>query len=152
MTGNTHRTEFCIDKMYSPDSASGRRGLVECRAFEMPPHARMSAAQMLLMRSAVAAFWEQPYERTLIHWGTRVHDDFMLPHFVEQDFRDALEELGALGFRLDPDWFAPHLAFRFPHVGQVAFSGHRAGTAQRAGTVARAGRGTGDRRHRPLCR
>ena len=64
MTGNTHRTEFCIDKMYSPESASGRRGLVECRAFEMPPHARMSAAQMLLMRSAVAAFWERPYERT----------------------------------------------------------------------------------------
>jgi uncharacterized protein (DUF2126 family) len=123
MTGNTHRTEFCIDKMYSPESAAGRRGLVECRAFEMPPHARMSAAQMLLMRSAVAAFWERPYERTLIHWGTRVHDDFMLPHFVEQDFRGALEELGALGFGLDLDWFAPHLAFRFPHVGQVEFRG-----------------------------
>ncbi|HEY1413932.1 MAG TPA: transglutaminase family protein, partial [Rhodopila sp.] len=123
MTGNTHRTEFCIDKMYSPDSAAGRRGLVECRAFEMPPHAQMSAAQMLLMRSAVAAFWERPYERTLVHWGTRVHDDFMLPHFVEQDFRGALEELDALGFALDPEWFAPHLAFRFPHVGQVAFSG-----------------------------
>jgi uncharacterized protein (DUF2126 family) len=123
MTGNTHRTEFCIDKMYSPDSASGRRGLVECRAFEMPPHARMSAAQVLLMRSAVAAFWERPYERSLVHWGTRVHDDFMLPHFVEQDFRGALEELGSLGFGLDPDWFAPHLAFRFPHIGQVAFRG-----------------------------
>jgi uncharacterized protein (DUF2126 family)/transglutaminase-like putative cysteine protease len=123
MTGNTHRTEFCIDKMYSPESASGRRGLVECRAFEMPPHAQMSAAQMLLMRSAVAAFWERPYERTLIHWGTRVHDDFMLPHFVEQDFRGALEELDALGFGLDPEWFAPHMAFRFPHVGQVKFSG-----------------------------
>jgi uncharacterized protein (DUF2126 family)/transglutaminase-like putative cysteine protease len=123
MTGNTHRTEFCIDKMYSPESASGRRGLVECRAFEMPPHARMSAAQVLLMRSAVAAFWERPYERRLIHWGTRVHDDFMLPHFVEQDFRGALEELQAMGFGLDLDWFAPHLAFRFPHVGQVAFRG-----------------------------
>ena len=123
MTGNTHRTEFCIDKMYDPATASGRRGLVECRAFEMPPHARMSAAQVLLMRSAVAAFWEHPYERSLIRWGTRVHDDFMLPHFVEQDFRDALEELGALGFNLDPDWFAAHLAFRFPHVGQVEFRG-----------------------------
>jgi uncharacterized protein (DUF2126 family) len=123
MTGNTHRTEFCIDKMYDPASASGRRGLVECRAFEMPPHARMSAAQMLLMRSAVAAFWDRPYERTLVHWGTRVHDEFMLPHFVEQDFRGALEELGALGFGLDPEWFAPHLAFRFPHVGQVGFRG-----------------------------
>jgi uncharacterized protein (DUF2126 family) len=123
MTGNTHRTEFCIDKMYPPGNASGRRGLVECRAFEMPPHARMSAAQVLLMRSAVAAFWERPYERSLVHWGTRVHDDFMLPHFVEQDLRGVLEELGGLGFALDAEWFAPHLAFRFPHIGQVGFLG-----------------------------
>ncbi len=123
MTGNTHRTEFCIDKMYTPDSASGRRGLVEFRALEMPPHARMSAAQMLLMRSAVAAFWAHPYERGLIHWGTRVHDDFMLPHYVENNLRDALEELATLGFGLDPDWFEPHVAFRFPHVGQIAVDG-----------------------------
>ncbi|PPQ38290.1 transglutaminase family protein [Rhodopila globiformis] len=123
MTGNTHRTEFCIDKMYTPDSASGRRGLVECRAFEMPPHAHMSAAQALLVRSAIAAFWERPYERRLIHWGTRIHDDFMLPHFVEQDFCDALEELGGLGFPLELDWFAPHIAFRFPYVGTVDVRG-----------------------------
>ncbi len=123
MTGNTHRTEFRIDKLYAPDNAAGRRGLVACRAFEMPPHARMAAAQMLLMRSVVAAFWQLPYERRLIHWGTRVHDDFMLPHFVEQDFRDALEELGSSGFGLDPEWFAPHLAFRFPHVGQIRLRG-----------------------------
>lgn len=123
MTGNTHRTEFCIDKMYDPASASGRRGLVECRAFEMPPHARMSAAQVLLMRSVIAAFWERPYERGLIAWGTRVHDDFMMPHFVEQDFRDALEELRALGFGLNPAWFEPHLAFRFPHIGRIELLG-----------------------------
>ncbi len=123
MTGNTHRTEFCIDKMYTPDSASGRRGLVEFRALEMPPHARMSATQMLLMRSAVAAFWENPYERTLVRWGTRVHDDFMLPHFVEADLKQALEELAILGFPMDPDWFEPHTAFRFPHIGQIAVSG-----------------------------
>jgi uncharacterized protein (DUF2126 family) len=123
MTGNTHRTEFCIDKMYSPDSSSGRRGLVEFRALEMPPHARMSAAQMLLMRSALAAFWQRPYERRLIHWGTRIHDDFMLPHFVQQDFTDALDELASLGFALDPDWFTPHLAFRFPHIGDITVRG-----------------------------
>lgn len=123
MTGNTHRTEFCIDKMYAPETSSGRRGLVEFRALEMPPHARMSAAQMLLMRSAVAAFWERPYERQLIHWGTRVHDDFMLPHYVEQDFRSVLEELGNLGFPLDPEWFAPHMAFRFPQIGEIALRG-----------------------------
>jgi uncharacterized protein (DUF2126 family) len=93
------------------------------RALEMPPHARMSAAQMLLMRSSLAAFWERPYERRLIHWGTRIHDDFMLPHFVEQDFNGALEELASLGYELDPAWFSPHLAFRFPHVGTIETKG-----------------------------
>ncbi|WP_158742599.1 DUF2126 domain-containing protein [Acidisphaera sp. L21] len=124
MTGNTHRTEFCIDKMYSPDSSSGRLGLVEFRAFEMPPHAEMAAAQTLLMRTAVAAFWQVPYERRLIRWGTRIHDDFMLPHYVWQDFRDAMEELtvhgAGFGASMDPAWFAPHLAFRFPVIGTVA--------------------------------
>ncbi len=123
MTGNTHRTEFCIDKLYSPDSTSGRLGLVEFRAYEMPPHPEMAAAQTLLMRTAVAAFWQVPYERRLIRWGTRVHDDFMLPHFVWQDFLNALEELAAFGAgfgaALDPAWFAPHLAFRFPVIGSV---------------------------------
>ena len=119
MTGNTHRTEFCIDKMYSPDSSGGRRGLVEFRAFEMPPHAEMSLAQMLLVRSAVAAFWRTPYERQLVRWGTRLHDEFMLPHYAERDFSDLLAELGQFGFPLDPAWFAPHVEFRFPKIGEV---------------------------------
>ncbi len=123
MTGNGHRTEFCIDKMYAPDTASGRRGLVEFRAFEMPPHARMSAAQVLLMRAAIAAFWQRPYERRLIRWGTRLHDEFLLPHYAEADFRDALEELAAFGFELKPEWFAPHLEFRFPQIGLTHLRG-----------------------------
>jgi len=123
MAGNTHRTEFCIDKMYDPSSASGRRGLVEFRAFEMPPHAQMSSAQMLLMRAAVAGFWQRPYERQLVRWGTRLHDDFMLPHYVEQDFREALDELSSFGVPIDPAWFAPHLEFRFPQVGEIDVRG-----------------------------
>ncbi len=119
MTGNGHRTEFCIDKMYAPESASGRRGLVEFRAFEMPPHPEMSAAQQLLMRAAIAAFWERPYERRLIRWGTRLHDEFLLPHYCEEDFKDSLEELAAFGFPLEADWFAPHIEFRFPKLGEV---------------------------------
>jgi uncharacterized protein (DUF2126 family)/transglutaminase-like putative cysteine protease len=119
MTGNTHRTEFCIDKMYDPSGPSGRRGLVEFRAFEMPPHAQMSAAQMLLMRAAVAAFWHHPYERRLVRWGTRLHDEFMLPHYATKDFTEALEELAGWGFKLDPAWFAPHIEFRFPKIGDV---------------------------------
>ncbi|MFS3136778.1 DUF2126 domain-containing protein [Gluconacetobacter sacchari] len=123
ITGNTHRTEFCIDKLYAPESATGRLGLVEYRAFEMPPHHRMAAAQMLLMRAAVAAFWTQPYERRLVRWGTRLHDDFMLPHYVGQDFTDAVAELRALGAPLEADWFAPHMAFRFPEIGSVPLLG-----------------------------
>ena len=123
MTGNTHRTEFCIDKMYDPSSSSGRRGLVEFRAFEMPPHPQMSAAQMLLMRSALAAFWDMPYRRSLVRWGTSLHDRFMLPHHAEQDLKGALEELGQMGFGLDPAWFAPHVEFRFPRIGQVTVEG-----------------------------
>ncbi len=119
MAGNTHRTEFCIDKMYDPAGPSGRRGLVEFRAFEMPPHARMSAAQMLLMRAAVAAFWERPYERRLVRWGTRLHDRFLLPQPCLEDLRDALDELGGYGFKLDPAWFTPHAEFRFPKIGAI---------------------------------
>ena len=125
ITGNTHRTEFSIDKMYAPESSTGRLGLVEMRALEMPPDSRMSIAQMLLMRSAVAAFWQTPYERSLVRWGTRVHDDFMLPHFVEQDFTSVLEELDQLGFPLQKSWFAPHLEFRFPKIGEVTVDGAR---------------------------
>ena len=123
MTGNTHRTEFCIDKMYSPDSTGGRRGLVEFRAFEMPPHARMAAAQMLLMRAVIAAFWQIPYERRLVRWGTRLHDEFMLPHYAVQDFHDVLDELAMLGFRLEHEWFAPHAEFRFPLIGEISVRG-----------------------------
>jgi uncharacterized protein (DUF2126 family)/transglutaminase-like putative cysteine protease len=123
VTGNTHRTEFSIDKMYAPESSTGRLGLVEFRALEMPPDHQMSLAQMLLMRAAIAAFWQAPYERTLVRWGTRLHDDFMLPYFVRQDFNSALEELGQLGFPLDKSWFEPHMEFRFPKIGEVTLSG-----------------------------
>ncbi len=125
LTGNTHRTEFSIDKMYAPESSSGRLGLVEFRALEMPPDGRMSLAQMLLMRAALAAFWQTPYERTLVRWGTRLHDDFMLPYYVQQDFCAALEEIAGLGFPLDRAWFAPHMEFRFPKIGDVTVEGTR---------------------------
>ena len=124
VTGNTHRAEFCIDKLYSPDSASGRLGLLELRAFEMPPHAQMSLAQQLLLRALVARFWKTPYAPAkLARWGTELHDRFLLPHFIEQDFADVLQELGAAGYRLRAEWFAPHFEFRFPKCGDFHVKG-----------------------------
>jgi uncharacterized protein (DUF2126 family) len=117
ITGNTHRAEFCIDKLYSPDSASGRLGLVEFRAFDMPPHPRMSIAQMLLIRALVARFWQHPYTQKLVRWGTELHDRFLLPHYVEADLQEVVDELQESGYDFRLDWLNPFFEFRFPRYG-----------------------------------
>lgn len=123
ITGNTHRAEFCIDKLYSPDSASGRLGILELRAFDMPPHAQMSLMQMLLVRTLVAWFWKKPYKHKLVRWGTELHDRFLMEHYVKKDISDVVNQLNEAGFPFKLDWFDPFFEFRFPLYGMVQIQG-----------------------------
>jgi uncharacterized protein (DUF2126 family)/transglutaminase-like putative cysteine protease len=119
ITGNTHRSEFCIDKLYSPDSSSGRLGILEFRGFDMPPHKHMSLVQTLLIRALIAACWKKPYKHKLVRWGTALYDKYLLPHFIKQDMDDVVEYLNNAGYEFDVNWFNSFFEFRFPHYGTV---------------------------------
>jgi uncharacterized protein (DUF2126 family) len=125
LTGNTHRAEFCIDKLYNPDSLRGRLGLLELRGFEMPPHPDMALVQALLVRALVARFAEEPYSAPLVRWGAALHERFLLPHFAMADIAEVVADLRRHDLDFDLDWLAPYLEFRFPRIGltQVTTAG-----------------------------
>jgi uncharacterized protein (DUF2126 family)/transglutaminase-like putative cysteine protease len=117
LSGNTHRAEFCIDKLFSPESERGRLGVVELRGFEMAPHPQMALVQGLLVRSLVARFWAEPYSGPLVRWGTELHDRFLLPWWIAADIQSVADDLAAHGFAFDGAWIDPFLEFRFPRLG-----------------------------------
>ncbi|MEM0995191.1 MAG: transglutaminase family protein, partial [Bacteroidota bacterium] len=119
VTGNTHRAEFCIDKLYSPDSQSGRLGILEMRGFDMPPHKQMCLVQLLLIRTLVACFWQQPYRQKLVRWGTQLHDKFLIHHFVKEDLQDVIDYIKGFGFDFKMEWLDAFFEFRFPILGKV---------------------------------
>lgn len=119
ITGNTHRAEFCIDKLYSPDSARGRLGLLELRGFEMPPHAQMALVQVLLVRSLVSRFWDDPLQAPLIRHGDDLHGRYLLPHYVIADIAEVAADLRAHGVDFSTSWLDPFTEFRFPRLGSV---------------------------------
>jgi len=119
ITGNTHRSEFCIDKLYSPDSSTGRLGILELRGFDMPPHPKMALMQNLLIRTLVSLFWRKPYKHKLVRWGTQLHDKFLLEHYVKEDMKDIVEFLNNEGYNFGLDWFDPFFEFRFPLYGMA---------------------------------
>jgi uncharacterized protein (DUF2126 family)/transglutaminase-like putative cysteine protease len=123
ITGNTHRAEFCIDKLYSPDSARGRLGLLELRGFEMPPHIQMAMVQSLLVRSLVAWFWDEPVRAPLIRHGSNLHGRYLLPHFIIHDIAEVAADLRAHGVDFETAWLDPFTEFRFPRIGTAVFGG-----------------------------
>jgi uncharacterized protein (DUF2126 family) len=123
ITGNTHRAEFCIDKLYSPDSARGRLGLLELRGFEMPPHFQMAMVQSLLVRSLVAWFWDEPLRAPLIRHGSNLHGRYLLPYFIIRDIAEVAADLRAHGVDFDTAWLDPFTEFRFPRIGTAVFDG-----------------------------
>ena len=123
VTGNSHRAEFCVDKLYPPEGLGLRLGLLELRAFEMAPHVRMALVEMLLVRALVCMFWKTPFEGRLVRWGTGLQERFMLPYFVTRDFSDVLAQLRRFGFNFEEKWFAAHREFRFPLIGSIAADG-----------------------------
>lgn len=123
VSGNGHRSEICVDKLFDPVAPGGQQGLLEFRALEMPPDPHMNLTLMLLLRALLGRLWKNPERRPLRRLGTELHDRYMLPTFLWNDLLEVLADLREHGLELEPEWFRPHFEFRFPLLGSCRCAG-----------------------------
>jgi len=120
VSGNTHRTVLCIDKLFPVQVPRLQLGLLEFRSFEMPSHTGLRLLQMLLLRAFVAWFWRHPCTKPLCRWGADLRDRWLLPYYLHQDFQTVLADLQAAGYPLQASWFTAWWERRFPQYGTVS--------------------------------
>jgi uncharacterized protein (DUF2126 family) len=121
-SGNTHRAEISVDKLWNPFAPNGRLGLVEFRAFETHPQRSVQALTALFVRAILARLCAEPYREPFIRWNGELHDRFFLPAFVWEDLVAVCEDLRRHGIPFDPEWLRIPWAWRFPQLGEFVLT------------------------------
>jgi uncharacterized protein (DUF2126 family) len=121
-SGNTHRAEISVDKLWNPFAPNGRLGLVEFRAFETHPSAAVQSATALFIRAILARLAADPFNAPFVRWAGELHDRFFLPAFVWEDLAKICADLAAHGLPFDPEWLRAPWEFRFPKLGEFALA------------------------------
>lgn len=118
-SGNTHRAEISVDKLWNPYAPNGRLGLVEFRAFETHPQARVQSVVALFIRAILARLAAAPFTAPFARWAGELHDRFFLPACVWQDLVAICDDLKKHDIPFDPAWLRPAWEFRFPLIGEL---------------------------------
>lgn len=126
-SGNTHRAEISVDKLWNPWTPNGRLGLVEFRAFETHPAPAVQSVTALLARAILARLAAAPFREPFVRWAGELHDRFFLPAFVWEDLAGICDDLKKHGIAFDPAWLRAPWEFRFPILGQFALGDRKAG-------------------------
>ncbi len=119
-SGNTHRAEISVDKLWNPYAPNGRLGLVEFRAFETHPAAAVQSTTALFIRAILARLAAAPFKAPFVRWAGELHDRFFLPAFVWEDLAVICADLQEHGIAFDPEWLRTPWEFRFPKIGEFS--------------------------------
>jgi uncharacterized protein (DUF2126 family) len=119
-SGNTHRAEISVDKLWNPFAPNGRLGLVEFRAFETHPAPAVQSVTALFVRAILARLAADPFNAPFVRWAGELHDRFFLPAFVWEDLAIICADLRNHGIAFDAEWLRAPWEFRFPKLGEFA--------------------------------